>query len=444
MLSQADAELVRHDPTIPGLRLLLDPVAFARKVKELWPQLQLEKIEPQWLRYEAGQWCLASFRLTTPATTIRIYAKAYNRDAGIKLMQAKTDNHYAAGDGGMSARILSDFGVIIYAFPNDGQLVALAHIRDPDRRYDLLRSLLPTQPGWWHGALELIRYRPEETLVARLNVAGQPRAIIKLLSPEDYLLTGEQPQYRQPPAQEGVATAELIGTSEEHHARAYTYLKGVHLNKLLNSDEQYADKGVERAAEALASLHRRSIADFSELTIKSRADEIEEIRTQASRLRHLSPHLKAPATQLADVLIEQLQRYPEARVLSHGHFIDRHILIGNQTTGIADLDQMYIGDANSDIGYFIAHLERHVLRGKLTASQAKKYKGTFLHAYGKTSPERVELYTAIGLFKMASNPFQHREAEWLQQISALLKRARRIMININENDLINAATAFHY
>ena len=443
MLSQADAELVRHDPAIPGLRLLLDPVAFARKVKELWPQLRLEKIEPRWLRYEAGQWCLASFRLTTATTTIRIYAKAYSRDAGVKLMQAKTDNHYAAGDGGMSARILSDFGIIIYAFPNDGQLVALSHIRDPDRRYDLLRSLLPTQPDCWHGTLELIRYRPEEALLARLNVADQPRAIIKLLSPEHYLLSQEQPQYRQPPMQEGVVTAELIGTSDEHHARAYTYLKGVPLNKLLSGDARYADKGVERAAEALARLHRRSIADFSELAIKSRVDEIEEVRAQAARLRHLSPLLKAPATQLADVLIEQLQRHPEARTLSHGHFIDRHILIGNQTTGIADLDEIYIGDANSDIGYFIAHLERHVLRGKLTAAQAKKYRGIFLRAYGETPAERVELYTAIGLFKMASNPFQYREAEWLQQITALLKRARRIMINIDENDLLNAATAFH-
>ncbi len=440
MLEQADAELVRSDPDIPGLHLLLDPIAFARKVKELWPQLDLKRIEPTLLRYERSRWCIASFRLTTPDSTIRIYAKAHgNSDASLKLLEAKTRN-YAAGDEGMTARILSDFGVIIYAFPNDQKLTSLTHILTEDSQYDLLRSLFPTRATWWSGTIEPLHYSPERYLVAALNVAGTPQAIIKLLVPEEYPATRENA--RQQLQHEQFKRPALIAHSDEYHALGFTYLPGMHLNKLFLADKERAGKGVERAGELLQQFHRQSLAEMSELDIKDRATEIEEIKQQIGLLTGLSSFLKAPATQLADILIEQLERYPEARTVTHGHFIDRHILIGNRHTALLDLDNTYIGDAHADIGFFIAHIERSVLRGRLTPQQARNYRQIFLQAYGDAPRERVELYTAVALFKMASHPFQYREAQWLEQINTLLKRARRIMVNIDENDSLAAALAF--
>ncbi len=439
MLNQADAELVRHDPDIPGLHLLLDPIAFARKIKELWPQLTLKKIEPTLLRYQYGQWCVASFRLTTPDSTIRVYAKAHGNDASLKLLEAKARS-YAAGDEGMTARILSDFGVIIYAFPNDQKLTSLTHILTEDSQYDLLRSLFPTQATWWTGTIEPIHYSPERYLVATLKVDQKPQAIIKLLVPDNYHAAKESAQ--QQIENEHFKRPVLIGSSAEYHALGFTYLPGIHLNKIFAKDQSHADKGVERAGRLLNKFHQQSLADMSELSIKDRATEIDEIKQQAEALAGLSPFLKAPATQLADIMIEQLERYPEARTITHGHFIDRHILIANQHTALLDLDNTYIGDAHADIGFFIAHIERSVLRGKLNSQQAQNYRQLFLQAYGEAPRERVELYTAIGLFKMATHPFQYREVEWLHQINTLLKRARRIMININEKDSLAAALAF--
>ncbi len=440
MLSQADAELVRTDPDIPGLHLLLDPIAFARKIKELWPQLSLKRIEPTLLRYERGQWCIASFRLTTPDSTIRIYAKAHgNGDASLKLLEAKTRS-YAAGDEGMTARILSDFGVIIYAYPNDQLLTSLTHIFTEDSQYDLLRSLFPTQPTWWPGTIEPIHYSPERYLVATLKVNQQPQAIIKLVVPEHYLAAKDQAQH---PIENGQFERPcLVSHSDEYHALGLTYLPGIQLNKIFTADKDLAAKGVERAGKLLKLFHQQSLAEMSELEIKDRATEMEDIKQQINLLSGLSPLLKSPATQLADILIEQLDRYPEARTVTHGHFIDRHILINNQQIALLDLDNTYIGDAHADLGFFIAHIERHVLRGKLTPQQAKHYRQTFLQAYGEAPRERVELYTAIALFKMATHPFQYREAEWLHQINTLLKRARRIMINIDKSDSLAAALAF--
>ncbi len=429
MLSQADAELVRSDPEIPGLRLLLDPIAFARKVKELWPQLDLKKIEPTQVHYRRGEHCIASFRLSTGQSTIRIYAKAHGGDAGLKLLEARA-GHFAAGDEGMTARILSDFGVVIYAFPNDQRLLNLGRLWDPDHQYDLLRALFPSEPAWWHGTIEPLHYRPEHTLVASLSVDGIPRAVIRLLTEEAY--TAVRERHSPLPEQDAFRAPRRLGHCDEFRALGYDFLPGARLNKLLEKQGKYGEKGVERAASVLRALHGQSLAELGDLPIVDRATEVERVQNRVRRLTELSPFLRAGATQLAELITDQLERLPETRTLTHGNFGDRQLLLGNHHTALLDMDHLYIGDAHADLGRFVAHLERMVLRGRLDAVTAADYRHRFLEHYGEVAEGRVELYGAIALLDLAANPFTYREAEWLHQIDAMLKRARRILVEVEQ------------
>ena len=78
MLSAADAKVVRRDPRIPALPLLLDNDAFVETLAGLYPGTAITALEARYLRYKPGMSCLAGYRATTPAGTLEIYARAHN------------------------------------------------------------------------------------------------------------------------------------------------------------------------------------------------------------------------------------------------------------------------------------------------------------------------------------------------------------------------------
>ena len=43
------------------------------------------------------------------------------------------------------------------------------------------------------------------------------------------------------------------------------------------------------------------------------------------------------------------------------------------------------------------------------------------------TPERLGLYTAIGLLRLAPDPFRHRDPDWAEATEAILWRAERLL-----------------
>nr|HMQ55578.1 aminoglycoside phosphotransferase family protein [Anaerolineae bacterium] len=63
MLSPADAALVQRDPHLPGLALLLDPAAMLETLQRQVEPVQIEAMQPTYLRYKPGTSCLAAYRV---------------------------------------------------------------------------------------------------------------------------------------------------------------------------------------------------------------------------------------------------------------------------------------------------------------------------------------------------------------------------------------------
>ncbi len=438
MLSDADAELVRNDPDIPGLRLLLDADAFGHKVAQHWPQLVLTRIEALQVRYERGRQCLAAFRLHTERSIIRVYAKAYHRDiAPMELLEAKA-KRYAAGDEGMTVRILSDFGLVIYASPNDKALSMLIHTYDPDQLYDLLRSIFPLQPTWWNGQLKTIGYSPERCLVTTLVAQNSSRAIIKFYATETYHELIDRNQSLC--AITGIGLPNILGHSHEYHAIGFEWLPGMLLNKVMMREDKNSLIALRMTGKALARFHQEANGKVEQ--ILDHDSHTSTLQQQAEQLSSLSDYLRAPANELAKILSERLHQEEVISNVIHGSFHYRHALVSKNGISILDLDTLALGDPASDLGHFIAQLERNSLRGILSPEHTKQFSLAFLKGYGETNMTRVELYTAIALFKLAANPFVYREEQWLSHTQAMIQQSRRILTKLPTRCTNSAANAF--
>jgi aminoglycoside phosphotransferase (APT) family kinase protein len=118
----------------------------------------------------------------------------------------------------------------------------------------------------------------------------------------------------------------------------------------------------------------------------------------------------------------------------HGDFSANQVLVNQREVAIIDLDWACYGDPADDLGNFIAQAERYSLRGELPPERVAALKEALLKGYalasGRPLPERIELYTAVEVFRRTRFPFRAREPDWPQRTEALLHRAEEILKTI--------------
>ena len=102
-----------------------------------------------------------------------------------------------------------------------------------------------------------------------------------------------------------------------------------------------------------------------------------------------------------------------------------------ENVSIIDLDWACSGDPADDVGNFLAQAERLALRGELPRDRVGLLKESLLQGYTLATdgslPDRVELYTAVEVFRRTRFPFRAREQDWPQRTEALLERAGAIL-----------------
>lgn len=85
---KAEAEIIRRDPAVPGLALLLDPDAFLAALRSVRPEAKLESARITYVKYKPGTNCLTGYRLIVAGTPVDLYGKAYPRTAKKKAAQS--------------------------------------------------------------------------------------------------------------------------------------------------------------------------------------------------------------------------------------------------------------------------------------------------------------------------------------------------------------------
>ena len=424
MLSSHDADLVRRDSALPGLATLWDPDAFASRLRAEFSEVEVGAARITYLRYKPGMNCLASYTLEVEGLEVEAYAKAYGGNSLTKLKKAQERSQEWAFTGS-GIFILRDSAIAVFLFPFDSKLKSLARLGSPLRSKRLLRGLFPTEPSWWSASVKSLRYKPERRCVLQLMLGDQPVAVLKFHTENGYLHAKSKAKAFQ--SGSVLRIPRLLASSDRHHVLAMEWLHGTLLRQVL------AEPGVNRDAlqmvgAALAEFHQQKRIRLPVLSREAEANRLLEL---AHGIGSICPPLAERARKLAVQMTTSLAQQEPRSFCIHGDLYAKQMLIGERKVGFLDFDEAMLGDPASDLGNFIAHLERDAQRQYIRSNSIDLIRENLLQGYGKPSGEdvgeRLQLYTAVNLFQLLFDPFRFREPEWPQRTEQILQRAESYM-----------------
>jgi aminoglycoside phosphotransferase (APT) family kinase protein len=409
VLSEADADLVAREPSLPGLATLLDADAFAELLRGLSPAFARAAIQATYVRYKPGTRCLVAFEVRGPGAPLGVYATAY--EPGRWAARRADARGVLPGTVAIDARAIR-----ITVFPADARLRALAALGDPAGRALLLRKLAPACPSLHESRVSTLAYKPERRYVGLLRGDGS-RAVIKLYA--DAAFVRARAAVVTPRLSDFLATPRCIGRSRRHRALVLEWLPGTRLSDLFANGDVPVDD-LRRAGLALAELHRQLRRDRSPFPV-----HVPGLAPAARAVEALWPALADRAARLAAATAAALAEPAPVQPI-HGDFYAGQVLVGPGRIGILDLDRVCAGDPAADAGNFVAHLEYAAVDGTLTAAARDLAAEVFLEAYqeagGALVRRRVRAQIAAGLLQLAPRPFRTRAADWAARMSVILDR----------------------
>ncbi len=424
LLSSPETDLIRRDAAIPGLATVLDPDAFMVALRRAAPEADLRMARITYLRYKPQRYCRVAYQLDVAGTELDVDVRACRpEDIGPWLEESERAN--ATGPLGRGCVILEHCAVLVFVFPNDLKLPALQHLTDAVERTRILRELLPDRSELWQGELRCLRYRPERRYVAEFRATGENRVLLKAYTRKGYNRCKHNVQSFQ--SRGRLRVARLLGCSDKNRLLAFEWLPGRLLMDLCTSPELDC-AAVTAVGGALATLHGQ---DSSGLSGWTRAAEAADLLSLSSEIGFICPRLAGRADGLARRLAALLSGAPPKHCALHGDFSANQVLVSENNVSIIDLDWACSGDPADDLGNFLAQSERIALRGEFPRDRVGLLKESLLKGYALASdgwlPDRVELYTAVEVFRRTRFPFRGREPDWPQRTESLLERAEVIL-----------------
>jgi aminoglycoside phosphotransferase (APT) family kinase protein len=416
MLSVDDAAIVERDPALPGLGILLDPEAFVAGMRPRWDVDASAEIF--YLRYKPHTSCLAGYRVRLAGVDTLVTARAHRLDTAAKFAGG------ASGGGQMAFQpyALKHQAIVATLFPHDRRLPELIRLADENSRRELWQRLFPTRREWWTGELQLLRYKPERRLVGRLMAGGQPVAVVKFYGAGDYQHVCSGTKRLRSGAT--LCIPHRIAKSNRCQAAAFEWLAGCPLDESMTHGE-FSPEDMQRVGAALGELHAQRNERAKRLTP---AAESRAILEAAVGLDWLCPEFGNRAQDLARKIVDEIQRMPRHTTAVHGDFHPGQVLLQDESVALVDLDAASRGDPAADLGNFLAHLNRAVFPGVPPSQRAGDLGEALLRGYPDPSVhDRLDVWTAAGLMRLAPHAFRSRAADWKNQTTQILDQVEEVL-----------------
>ncbi|WP_341645477.1 aminoglycoside phosphotransferase family protein [Thauera sp. SDU_THAU2] len=419
MHCDADAAIAARDTALPGLAVLLDEARLLVLLRGLPELAAASGVVVDYLRYKPGVSCTAGvcvqfqdgapLRLQLRALTAARYAQA--------MARPKWQAEIAAGRADAPC-MLAGAGIVVLRLRHDRSIRALRLIDDRARLADLLSRLgVCSEDGEAGPVLDILRYKPERRLVARVSSAGRPVAVLRAC-PKD----GFGTMLSNAALAAAVGGPRLLGMWSKRQVFACAWTEG---RSLCPEDGSLADAATLRGAGAvLAGIHRSGLAAPLR---RERTDEREAVEQAVAALRVLCPEESQVARELAERSLAALSAMPLSPCFIHGDFsIDQVIADAGRLT-VIDWDRACQGDPAADLASLCARLDLQVIEGLLTRSQADKAAAACIAGYCEAAgalPAALPWQRVAELLKLLAEPFRKRGRDWPQQLERLLGRAR--------------------
>lgn len=423
MLSPADAALAARDRAITSLAFLLDSDAFAVTLRAALPDAVIGAVRPTYTRYKPHTSCLVKYYVETASAATTIYARAYAPSLRPKLRHAR-QLHAEASPLGVGGLTFEDLDIAVYCWPHDHQLSALAALADPGLRANLLAAACPARPDMAATTLIQLRHLPERRWVGCLAGASGGEAVLKLYCADDYAPAHAAAMALRSSGPLRVATP--LGCSPKHHALIFPWQQGEPLDTLLWGST-FDAAALRLTGMALAELHQQPPDGLPGASSGPR----EEATAAAEAVAAICPALAPRAYRLAVTIAAHAGDAPEPHHTLHGDFYADQVLIDKDGATLIDLDNARQGEPASDLGNFLAHLWRTVTLGRGSVERAALVATALCQGYAVGAPRvalsRLKLSTALGLLRLAPEPFRYRAVDWPTGVAMLLAAAEEAL-----------------
>ncbi len=424
MLLESDVTIAYRDTALPGLTTLLNPVAFVDTLRRALPGLVLESATPVYISYKPSKEYLIGYRLTVNGEPVYINAKTYSQDRATRKLSKARRNPGVAGPLGTGRLALDEIATVVSVYPNDDKINTLSLLANDQSQAQVLRELLPERPDLWQGTLHHLKYKPERRAVLRLDCGGEPHAVLKLYKSSGYDTARQI--YQRFTSRGAFRVAPDVGRSDHHQTLSFGWLAGRLLSKAMK-DPGFSPSELQPVGAALAELHAQ---DGDGLPRQTGADIARDLMTAASTLGVLVPAIATRIQTLVQRLAVCLSNIARCDRPIHGDFCAQQVLIDGDWAAIIDFDQAKQGDPATDLGMFIANMERNVIRGRLMAERVDTLKADLLKGYagasGKPIVPHLNIFVAALLLRHAEKFFRHRSPDWPQLIETTVARTEAI------------------
>ncbi|XWY22469.1 phosphotransferase family protein [Bisgaard Taxon 45] len=426
MLTNADKQIVARDTALPGLAVLLDKVLLLEKLKALPSLNNAVNVDIQYLRYKPSNSCACTIQVRleggarqyfyAKALTAERFQQSWHHPKRQKLIQHK-DPH--------APLALFDAYIMLLHPAHDRGIAHLGWLIDDN----VLKNLLTRChfPYVKHLPLhvDILRYKPERRLVAKISQDNQVVAVIRTVKASDFshVLTGTA---------FGVAQrhVKLYGADGQMSTLITHWQKGESL-----CPEQGAiieDNILSTLARDLVALHHAHYLPPIQHDI---SDEIAALHGVQATFQQILPEHTTAFITLMHVIEQGLQAQSPHLCLIHGDFsLDQVVKYqdkqGNSTLSLLDWDSCVAGHPLMDLATMQARLELQVIEDILPAKRAEHIMQLFLHHYQELSQIELQGFTyfvASALLRLATEPFRKRGEQWAQHTFQLLQRVQTLL-----------------
>lgn len=426
MLTNADKKIIARDTALPGLVALLDGDVLFSTLKKL-PLLQdIEQADIQYLRYKPANSCACTVRVKwqdgmhkyfyAKALTPERFENSWNNPKRQKLVQQGDPNAPLA---------IFDLCIILFHPAYDRGIRNLKWLVDNKLRHKILKACSLSKFEDENLQVDVLRYKPERRLVARISHHQKTLAVVRTIKESDFskVLVG---------AAFGAAQSyiKLLGVEGSLNTVITDWQEGQSLcpeDGIIPSEDL-----IQKVASQLAKVHKVAYKHPLNYDIN---DEIQSLKGVQSTFNIILPEyslwFECLISNVAKGLIEQ----PVISTLIHGDFSLDQVVLGHNKKGVDELslldwDRSANGNPLFDLATMQARLELQVIEGVLPVWQAENLIATFLQAYKAETEINLEgfsWFVASAILRLAAEPFRKRHLDWEQHTLLLLQRAEQIL-----------------
>lgn len=396
-----DAEIAARDPEVGALPIVLDDDRLTDLVRARWAAAAPppDRLRVTYLRYKPRTMVVAAVESMTDGTR------------GVHLLVATSDAARAKLD---KLRVYAARHELpVFVADEAGRLLVTAV--EGDRHLPGLRGLAGRvgrlDAELLGGELTVLAYKPHRRLVARVDVEGEPAALLKVHQPETASQAVDALRWVRDAALPRLPLPRLRARDADRGVALTSWAAGEALHEQTPARQRATLRAVGKTLGRLHQLDPRGLPARAEPRSASLLDAIGRIRPDLGTSARWALELAA------------CDRSPNSPV--HGDLSPDQVVHGPRGVALIDLDRAGRGCPAADLASWVAAtiVERpddpHAAR--LPTSLLEGYRSVG----GPAAPGHVARHLPIELLRRATDPFRLRRSDWSTTMDTIVARAGR-------------------